>query len=68
MEIANDCTGTQENGDYSVRLSKFGKPLSTWRRGVIRGFARKRRGPFDLLLLALLATVGDRVPKPEATQ
>ncbi len=61
IEISNDLTGTEKEGNYKVRLSKFGKPESTWRKGVVRGFDRKKRGPFDLLLLALQATVGDRL-------
>lgn len=64
IDIANDGTGSMEEGNYSIRLSKFGNPSQTWLRGAIRGFDRIRRGPYDLLLQSLLATVGRR----EATQ
>lgn len=60
IDIANDGTGTSEEGNYSVRLSKFGDPNQTWLRGAIRGFDRVKRGPYDLLLQGLLATVGQR--------
>ncbi len=60
IEIANDGTGNEESGNYSIRLSKFGNPGQTWIRGVVRGFDRIRRGPYDLLLQCLDATVGHR--------
>lgn len=47
-------------GSYKVRLSKWGKPKSTWKRGRVLDFARRSRGPWDLLFLSLLDTVGKR--------
>jgi len=63
MEISNDGSGGETVGNYRVRLSKWSRPDSTWRTGEVMGFQRRRRGPWDLLLVALLATVGDRLPK-----
>ena len=60
IEIANDATGTPEFGNYKVRLAGLKSPMSTWKRDVIKGFNRKTRGPYDLLLQALVATVGER--------
>lgn len=58
--IANDATGSRARGNYTVRLSKRGQPKSVWRRGRVEGFPRQRLGAWDLLYLALRATVGDR--------
>jgi len=58
---ANDCTGTEQIGNYDVRLSKWGRPRSVWKTGGFKGFPRKRLGPWDLLLCSLIATIGDRV-------
>ncbi len=60
IDIANDGTGTAERGNYKVRLAGFRGPHSRWREGAVRDFPRKSRGPYDLLLRALIATVGDR--------
>ncbi len=60
IEIANDGTGDEEKGNYAIRLSKFGNPGQTWIHGVVKGFDRIRRGPYDLLLQCLDATVGRR--------
>jgi hypothetical protein len=60
VDIANDGRGTRERGDYKVRLSKFGRPFTEWRSGAVQGFPRLTLGPYDLLLRALIATVGDR--------
>ncbi|AMP15524.1 hypothetical protein CPter291_3287 [Collimonas pratensis] len=60
VEIANDGTGDQALGNYKVRLSRMDSPTRAWKSGAIRAFNRKTRGPHDLLLLALLSTVGDR--------
>ncbi len=65
-EIAND--GKSENpavGDYAVRLLKspeYAKSAGTWKAGRVEGFPRQSRlhGPWDLLLRALLVTVGTR--------
>lgn len=60
LDIVNDGTGNSEIGNYTVRLAKFGRPNQTWIHGVVRGFDRIRRGPYDLLLQCLIATVGSR--------
>lgn len=60
VEIANDGTGDHTTGNYKVRLSRMDSPTRAWKTGAIRGFNRRTRGPHDLLLLALLSTVGDR--------
>ncbi len=58
--IHNDGTGTPTVGNYRVSLSRRGRPKSVWKEGAISGFPRKRLGPWDLLLWALAATVGQR--------
>jgi hypothetical protein len=63
VEIANDGQGTQTHGNYMVKLSKFGKPTHTWIKGIVQNFPRKTKGPYDLLLQALIATVGHRNKK-----
>lgn len=66
-EIANDLQGTLnsdgELGAYDVELLKWGKGRRVWKRGRVEGFRRRSRGPWDLLLLALLSTVADRNKK-----
>ncbi|MEW6330190.1 MAG: hypothetical protein AB1560_01885 [Pseudomonadota bacterium] len=61
VTIANDGTGTRGLGNYKVRLSRRGKPDSTWRTACLTGFRRLSRGPYELLLLALVAALGDRI-------
>ena len=58
--IANDGTGTPQLGNYTVRLSKRGKPGQAWKRGTVQGFPRQALGPYDLLYRCLEATVGRR--------
>lgn len=64
-EIANDvktsaATGG-DRGSYDVRLSKWApKTGETWKRGRVQNFDRVKRGAWDLLYLALKATVGSR--------
>lgn len=58
--IANTGAGTEALGNYKVSLSRRGQPESVWKDGAISGFPRKRLGPWDLLLWALAATVGNR--------
>jgi hypothetical protein len=60
IEIANDGTGTATHGNYMTRFSKSHRPTSTWKREQIMGFPRKRLGPYDLLLRALVMAVGER--------
>ena len=61
--------GDLDYGNYRVSLlrspeyakaSNVGKP---WRRGEVSHFPRRRLGPWDLLLRALVATVGARNPR-----
>ncbi len=59
--IANDGTGTDTQGNYNIRLSRRGQPDSAWKTGRLTGFQRKRFLVWDLLLLALAATVGQRM-------
>ncbi len=48
-------------GDFYVSLSKWApKHNQVWKRGRIENFDRRRRGPWDLLYLALKNVVGDR--------
>jgi hypothetical protein len=58
--MANDLTGDQATGNYTVILSKWGRPTVAWKRGRVEGFPRKRLGPWALLFRALNATVGRR--------
>jgi hypothetical protein len=58
--IANDGTGTIEFGNYVARFSKWGQPNDIWKKGTVRNFPRKGRGPWDLLYLALRDAVGSR--------
>lgn len=60
MEISNDLSGTPEVGNYNVRLSKWGRPTHTWKKGRVEGFYRLKRGPYDLMYLALKNIVGYR--------
>lgn len=59
IDIWNDATGTHEVGNYTVRLSKeldqVKKKGGAWRKGKVTGFARLKKGPYDLLYLALKA-------------
>lgn len=65
--IANDGTSrSPEVGNYSVTLSKWGRPKVAWRRGIVNGFRRQRFGPWDLLFAALAACVGDRLSNRDA--
>ncbi|CAH1656977.1 conserved hypothetical protein [Hyphomicrobiales bacterium] len=64
VEIAN-IGGTAESGDYAVKLSKspeYAQRPGNWKRGAVTGFPRLRLGPYDLLLRALAAAIGDRNP------
>lgn len=65
-EIVNDGTGTMETGNYTIRLSKWGKPTQTWRQGELKGFPCQRLGPWDLLAMALIATIGNRLVQKES--
>lgn len=61
--IANDGTGTDERGNYDVRLLKsdvYAKRPGVWKKGRVEGFPRRVLGPWDLLFRALRACVADR--------
>jgi hypothetical protein len=63
VEIANDGSGTWEDGNYNVRLTKeppVAKRQGTWKKGRVEGFPRLVLGPYDLLYRALRACVGSR--------
>jgi hypothetical protein len=61
--ISNDGTGKEASGSYDVTLFTWGEMPKVWKKGRVEGFDRKKRGPWDLLLLALLDAVGDRIKK-----
>jgi hypothetical protein len=61
--IANDGTGTRGLGNYNVRLSRRGEPDSILKTARLTGFRRLSRGPYELLLLVLAATIGQRMFK-----
>ena len=64
--IANDCTGNQKVGNYTVAIYKKGvtpQPLQSaglWRRDRVIGFPRTSLGVWDLLYRALTNVVGER--------
>ena len=60
--IANDTTGDDEVGNYWVKLTKWGSLRDIWKSGRVIGFHRKKRGPWDLLFMALRSIVGRRNP------
>lgn len=65
VEIANSGTGTVGSGHYHVKLSnsaRFAKRAGNWKKGAVLNFPRLRLGPYDLLLRALAAVIGDRNP------
>lgn len=51
-DIINDGTGTRR-----------GQPTSTWKTGHLTGFPRLKFGAWDLLFMALAATIGKRMLK-----
>ncbi len=59
--ITNDGTGDFDTGNYDIKLSKWGQPNSIWKTGRFIGFPRLKLGPWDLLCMALIATLGDRL-------
>ena len=58
--IINDGTGDENTGNYVVRLFRWGSDGRIWKSAQLFGFKRKRLGPWDLLLSALNATIGNR--------
>lgn len=58
--IVNDSTGNLDTGNYDVFLYKRGLSQRVWKRGRVEGFPRQSQGPWNLLYLALEATVGYR--------
>lgn len=64
--IINDATGDAQTGNYEVVLLKsleYASKPGVWKSGEVKGFPRKRLGPWDLLCRALNATVGKRNPR-----
>lgn len=65
VEIANT-GGDINHGDYDVRLQKspeYSRRPGIWKKGAVKGFPRRRLGPYDLLLRALANVIGDRNPE-----
>ena len=63
--ISNDGVKSRETdgakGDYDATFSKWApKDNQTWKKGRVVDFDRKKRGPWDLLYLALHSCVGSR--------
>lgn len=64
LKIWNDLEQSEETegrlGSYKATLSKWHHPKNVWKKGKVRDFNRRTRGPYDLLFLALLDSVGRR--------
>ena len=59
--IDNDASEGELRGDYKVVIyAGWDSGKRVWKKGEVKGFARKRLGPWDLLYQALKATVGER--------
>ena len=56
--IANDGTGTKNQGNYHFSLSRKGS-MRPWKSGRIRGFPRLRLGAWQLLQRALKEALDD---------
>lgn len=57
--------GDASTGEYDVKLFKaerYSPKSGVWKRGKVAGFPRLRLGPYDLLLRALAACIGQRNP------
>lgn len=67
-KIANTGRGSQSVGNYTVWLSKTGRQAECWKTGALKGFKRLKFGAWDLLALALIATLGDRLTDALAGQ
>lgn len=48
-------------GDYTATLSKWRRPNESWKSGVVLGFNRITRGPWDLLGAAVCSCLGQRL-------
>lgn len=65
--IISNVSDLADHSDYQVELLKgeaySSEPGTLYKSGVVRGYPRKdkRWGPWELLALALEATVGDRI-------
>lgn len=58
--------GTAAVGDYEAKLMKspeYAKRPGVWKKARIEGFPRLRLGPWELLLAALTACIGDRLTR-----
>jgi hypothetical protein len=66
IEIANDGIKSKEDltkGDYQYKMmksSRYAKRPGVYKQGSIKGFPRKRLGPYDLLFRVLSDAVGSR--------
>lgn len=54
-------------GSYNASFSKWApKQTQTWKKGRVEGFDRVKRGPWDLLFLALRSALGSRNPETKS--
>lgn len=61
--VISNTGGTAARGDYEVRVARTFERLrkgKLWRTGEVKDFPRRSLLAWDLLLRALLSTVGDR--------
>lgn len=54
LEIQNDGSGTEESGNYDVRLA-HGPKGRHWLKARVEGFPRQEKGPWHLVQAALQA-------------
>ena len=59
-KIWNDATGDLRSGNYQATLSVRGISNQVWKKGMVKGFARKRLKAWDLLYRVLEDIVGSR--------
>ncbi len=59
-QIINDASGSLARGNYTVTLSRRGKPNSVWKTGEVKKFPRKRFLAWDLLGMALFNILNRR--------
>lgn len=61
--VITNVGGSNQVGHYDVVIPKsaeYAKSGGIWKRGQVFNFPRKRLGPHDLLLRALIACIGPR--------
>ena len=61
-EIYNDATGDERTGNYVMKVYRKGEPFRgrVWKAADVKGFPRKRLGPWDLMYRLLREIVGPR--------